>query len=99
MRRCEALVADANAAASTAAVPAYHWAQHTCAAHKQYISAPSQTVSHDALPPVLTHVQAQAKSWLGRGLFVATAVAISWRFASSSIGRFASAFFDHRRRK
>ena len=30
---------------------------------------------------------------------MATAAVISWRFASSSIGRFASAFFDHRRRK
>lgn len=44
-------------------------------------------------------VQAKARSWLAGGLFVATAAVISWRFASSSIGRFASAFFDHRRRK
>jgi hypothetical protein len=44
-------------------------------------------------------LQPKAKSWLGRGLFVATAVAISLRFASSSIGRFASAFLHYRRRK
>jgi hypothetical protein len=48
---------------------------------------------------LLVPAQAKAKSWLGGGLFVATAVVISWRFASSSIGRFASAFLNHRRRK
>jgi hypothetical protein len=44
-------------------------------------------------------MQAKAASWLRGSLFAVTAFVISWRFASSSIGRFTSAFWDHRRRK
>jgi hypothetical protein len=50
-------------------------------------------------PLFLAHGQAKASNWLKKGLFAVTAIVISWRFATSSIGRFAASLLDHKRRR
>eukprot|EP00775_Hariotina_reticulata_P004993 gene4994-5235_t len=51
------------------------------------------------LVKTITPLPAKASNWLKRGLFAVTAIVISWRFASSSIGRFAASLLDHKRRR